>query len=437
LPVPNEKAIEYTTSIAMALGCEIEPHSIFHRKNYFYPDMPKNYQISQYDIPIGSRGEVEIEVDGETKKVGITRVHLEEDTGKTVHAGESGRIHEADYALEDFNRAGTPLVEIVSEPNITSADEARGFAQDLRATLEYLGVSDVRMEEGSLRVDANISVAPPGEMGAKVEIKNMNSMRSLHRALLYEDERQRKAIQAGEEIDQATRHWDEDKGATTGGRLKEYSSDYRYFPEPDLVPIEPQVEWLRQLQEELPELPAARRSRLVGAGLSRKDAETLSATKALGDFFDQAVRSGDADFKSIANWIINNPFEKMGRGPGGGGPGGDALLAIPPADFAELVGLVGSKRISNNQGKSVLAEMLSSGRKASEIVADAAMEQISDLGELEAIVDSVIASNEEVAERIRSGDQKPFGFLVGQVMKESKGQADPGIVNKILKERLS
>src|SRR5688500_10716391 len=249
----NEKAVEYTTKIAMALGCDIAPRSLFHRKNYFYPDMPKNYQISQYDLPVGERGSLEVEVDGEFFTVGITRAHLEEDTGKLLHIGGGGRIHDADYSLEDFNRAGTPLVEIVSEPDITSPAIARAYATELRAILEYLGVSDVRMEEGSMRVDANISVAPPGERGKKVEIKNMNSLRSVYRALEYEERRQREVLRAGGTITQSTRHWDEKAAKTKELRTKEESFDYRYFPEPDLVLLEPPVEWLRQLREEEPE----------------------------------------------------------------------------------------------------------------------------------------------------------------------------------------
>ena len=232
LPTMNEKAVEYTTKIAMALGCDIAPRSLFHRKNYFYPDMPKNYQISQYDLPVGERGSLEVEVDGEFFTVGITRAHLEEDTGKSLHMGGGGRIHDADYSLEDFNRAGTPLVEIVSEPDITSPAIARAYATELRAILEYLGVSDVRMEEGSMRVDANISVAPPGERGKKVEIKNMNSLRSVYRALEYEERRQREVLRAGGTITQSTRHWDEKAAKTKELRTKEEAFDYRYFPEP-------------------------------------------------------------------------------------------------------------------------------------------------------------------------------------------------------------
>ena len=251
LPVPNERAIAFAIKIGLALGCAIAPWSIFHRKNYFYPDMPKNYQISQYDIPLCLRGSLDVTTDAGTRRVGITRVHLEEDTGKSIHMGAGGRIHDAEYSLEDFNRAGTPLVEVVTEPDMTSPDEARAFAQELRSILEYLQVSDVRMEEGSVRFDANISVAPPGERGAKVEVKNLNSLRSLHRALAHEEQRQREVLRAGGQIEQSTRHWDEKAAVTRPLRSKEHAFDYRYFPEPDLVPIEPSPEWLEAISGEL------------------------------------------------------------------------------------------------------------------------------------------------------------------------------------------
>ncbi len=263
LPVPNEKAIEYTIKIGLALDCEIAPRSLFHRKNYFYPDMPKNYQISQYDLPLCINGHLDVEVDGDARRIGITRVHLEEDTGKTAHAGATGRIGGAEYALEDYNRAGVPLVEVVSEPDMRTPEEARAYFTELRGTLEALGVSDVRMEEGSLRCDANISVRVAGdaELGTKVEIKNLNSIRSIYQALRYEQGRQIDAIKRGEKLIQETRHWEENRGVTSHGRSKEYAFDYRYFPEPDLAPIEPDPEWIEKLRAELPELPAARRRR--------------------------------------------------------------------------------------------------------------------------------------------------------------------------------
>ncbi|MEX2587962.1 MAG: Asp-tRNA(Asn)/Glu-tRNA(Gln) amidotransferase subunit GatB [Actinomycetota bacterium] len=433
LPTMNEKAIEYTTKIAMALGCEVAPRSIFHRKNYFYPDMPKNYQISQYDLPIGSHGILEVEVDGQRHKVGITRAHLEEDTGKSLHMGGGGRIHDADYSLEDFNRAGTPLVEIVSEPDITSPAVARAYVGELRSILEYLGVSDVRMEEGSMRVDANISVAPPGERGVKVEIKNMNSIRSVLRALQYEEKRQRKVLGAGGSLDQSTRHWDEKSGKTNPLRSKEEAFDYRYFPEPDLVPVEPGVEWLRQLKEELPVLPAERRRTYEDdLGLSAYDAQVLTATPGLGDLFETALNSAtQADAKQIANWVTNNLAGLLAAD-------GEATLdTVKPADLAGLVDMVAAGDLSTNQGQDVLAKMLNTGKDPKALVDEAGIKQVSDSSELESIIDSTIADNPEVAERIRAGDQKPFGFLMGQVMKATKGQGNPKVVTEILKKKLS
>ncbi|MBA2725753.1 MAG: Asp-tRNA(Asn)/Glu-tRNA(Gln) amidotransferase subunit GatB, partial [Actinobacteria bacterium] len=293
LPVPNKRAIEYTMLIAAALNCRIAEYSLFHRKNYFYPDMPKNYQISQYDNPLGHEGYVEITGDFGTRKVGINRVHLEEDTGKSIHVGGTGRIADSEYSLEDFNRAGTPLVEIVSEPDIGSAEEARAFVTELRAILESLDVSDVRMEEGSMRVDANVSVAlkDADEYGAKVEVKNMNSIRSVGRALAHEEQRQRTALDAGEGLIQETRHFDEKAGTTSSLRTKEFAFDYRYFPEPDMVPFEPDEAWVQSVVGVLPELPAARRERFIsGYALSPSDAGILTSSRAMGDWLEQAVK---------------------------------------------------------------------------------------------------------------------------------------------------
>lgn len=433
LPTMNAKAIEYTTKIAMALGCEVAPHSVFHRKNYFYPDMPKNYQISQYDLPIGTHGMLDVDVDGRRHKVGITRAHLEEDTGKSLHMGGGGRIHDADYSLEDFNRAGTPLVEIVSEPDIPSAEVARAYVAELRSILEYLDVSDVRMEEGSMRVDANISVAPPGERGVKIEIKNMNSIRSVLRALQYEEKRQRKVISANGALEQSTRHWDEKSGKTNPLRTKEEAFDYRYFPEPDLLPIEPAVEWLRQLKEELPVLPAERRRTYQDdLGLSVYDAQVLTASPALGNLFEKALNSATkADAKQIANWVTNNLSGLLAADP-------DASPdTVKPADLADLVDMVAGGDLSTNQAQSVLADMLSTGKNPKTLVEEAGIKQVSDTSELEGVVEQVIAENADVAERIRQGDQKPFGFLMGQVMKATKGQGNPKVVTEILKKKLS
>ncbi|HVF12286.1 MAG TPA: Asp-tRNA(Asn)/Glu-tRNA(Gln) amidotransferase subunit GatB [Actinomycetota bacterium] len=433
LPVANEKAIEYTMSIAMALGCDVAPRSIFHRKNYFYPDMPKNYQISQYDIPIGGVGKLEIEVAGKVHEVGITRVHLEEDTGKSLHVGGGGRIHESTYSLEDFNRAGTPLVEIVTEPDITSPEVARAFVTELRSIIEYLGVSDVRMEEGSMRVDANISVAPPGERGTKAEVKNMNSIRSVFRALEYEQRRQSDLLSQGGGLEQSTRHWDEKTGVTHAMRTKEFAFDYRYFPEPDLLPIEPSVEWLRQLREEIPELPAERRTRLVAEqGVTPDQAAVLTASRAIGEFFDEArVAANKAEPRQVANWIANDVSGLLAAG------GEDFnTLKISPADLAKLVDLVAEGELSKAQGAKVLGEMVSTGTGPDPIIEREGMKQVSDPAAIEAAVDQAIKDNPEVADRIRAGEDKPFGFMVGQVMKHTKGQGNPGMINDLLRKRL-
>src|SRR5947208_5901882 len=302
LPVPNRAAIEGTIKIGLALGSEIAPRALFHRKNYFYPDMPKNFQISQYDLPLCAGGHLDIEVNGETRRIGMTRVHLEEDTGKTTHAGTTGPIAEAEYALVDYNRAGVPLVEVVSEPDIRSAEEARAYLTELRALLEALGVSDVRMEEGSLRCDCNISTRPAGhpEYGVKVEIKNLNSIRSLYNAVRYEEERQRKALQGGEALVQETRHWDENKGVTSTLRSKEYAFDYRYFPEPDLPPVEPSAQWIEEIRASLPELPQARRARYEERYALKPAVARQLAAPGWWGFFDEAVDLG-ADAAFAAN----------------------------------------------------------------------------------------------------------------------------------------
>ncbi|HEY8201336.1 MAG TPA: Asp-tRNA(Asn)/Glu-tRNA(Gln) amidotransferase subunit GatB [Actinomycetota bacterium] len=433
LPVPNERAIEYAAMIALAIGCQIAPRSIFHRKNYFYPDMPKNYQISQYDIPIGSGGALAIDVDGASSVVGITRAHLEEDTGKSIHVGGGGRIHDAEYSLEDYNRAGTPLVEIVTEPDMHSAEQARAFATELRSILEHLDVSDVRMEEGSLRIDANISVARPGERGVKTEVKNMNSIRSVYRALAFEEQRQRQALRWGEPLIQGTRHWDEKAGVTKPLRTKEFAFDYRYFPEPDLVPIEPSPEWVARLIHEMPDLPAARRRRLVEEfALTPYDAAVLTASRALGDFFQLAwIAAEKAEPKQLANWLVN---DLVGRLAERGEDIADSKVA--PDALAFLVDLVADGTISGAQGKEVLAEMVASGTPPADIVAERGLKQVSDRSELEQAVDGVLAANPDVVAKIQAGDPKPLGFLVGQVMRATKGQANPAVVNALLRERL-
>ncbi|HEX5950273.1 MAG TPA: Asp-tRNA(Asn)/Glu-tRNA(Gln) amidotransferase subunit GatB, partial [Actinomycetota bacterium] len=434
LPVPNERAIEYIVRIGLALDCRIAPHSVFHRKNYFYPDMPKNFQISQYDLPVCVDGHLDIEVDGTTRRVGITRVHQEEDTGKTSHGSVSGRIHEADSALVDYNRAGVPLVEVVSEPDIRTPEEAGAYLRELRATLEALGVSDVRMEEGSLRCDANISTRRAGEdaFGVKVEVKNLNSIRSLERALRFEETRQRAALDAGERLVQETRHWDEDGGATHTLRSKEEAFDYRYFPEPDLPPLEPDPAWVEEIRSNLPELPAAKRARYVRElGLKPEQALLLAGSAATAAFFEETLALG-ADPKAAANWITQDLAglaNKAHMEP--------ADSKVTPGHVADLVRLVADGTVSATGAKQVLEVAFETGEPAEAIVEARGLRQVTDTAALEAWVDEAIAENPGPVEQFKGGKEGIIGFLVGQVMKRSGGSANPKVVNELLRERLS
>jgi aspartyl-tRNA(Asn)/glutamyl-tRNA(Gln) amidotransferase subunit B len=434
LPVPNERAIEYIVRIGVALDCEIAPRSLFHRKNYFYPDMPKNFQISQYDLPICVQGHLDVEVDGQVRRIGITRVHMEEDTGKTTHGSASGRIHEADFALVDYNRAGVPLVEVVSEPDIRSPEEAGVYLRELRATLEALGVSDVRMEEGSLRCDANISTRRVGDdgLGVKVEIKNLNSIRSLERALRFEEERQRAALEAGDEIIQETRHWDEDRGTTHTLRSKEEAFDYRYFPEPDLPPLEPDRAWVEQIRASLPELPAARRARYVRElGLKPEQAALLSTSIDSAAFFEETLALG-ADPKAAANWVTQDLAGLLNKAHL---DLGDAK--VTPSHVADLVRLVADGTLSGTGAKQVLEEVFETGGSVEVIVEARGLRQVTDASALEAWVDEAIAENPGPVEQFRGGKEGILGFLVGQVMKKSGGSANPKLVNEVLRERIA
>jgi aspartyl-tRNA(Asn)/glutamyl-tRNA(Gln) amidotransferase subunit B len=435
LPVPNREAIRRIILIGLAVGSEIAPHSLFHRKNYFYPDMPKNYQISQYDLPICVGGHLDVDLpDGTTSRIGITRVHMEEDTGKTVHASATGRIHDADAALIDFNRAGVPLVECVSEPDIRSPEEAAAYLRELRATLESLDVSDVRMEEGSLRCDANISMRPVGTeaFGTKVEIKNMNSIRSLERALHFEIERQTKALEAGETIAQETRHWDEDSGSTKSMRSKEEAFDYRYFPEPDIPALEPGEEWIAEIRAGLPELPRARRARYeTDDGLKPDVARVLVGDRASSALFDDTVALG-ADPKAAANWITQDlagSLNKLDVDP--------TASPVTAQHIADLIALVADDTVSGAGAKQALEEAVATGDPIAAIVERKGLTQVSDSGALGAIADEVLAENPEVVEQFRGGKEAVIGFLVGQVMKKSAGSANPKLAKELLLERLS
>ena len=433
LPVLNEKALEYAVKAGLALGCEIAHFTKFDRKNYFYPDLPKAYQISQYDLPLCRNGALEFEVNGETRRVRIARVHLEEEAGKTVHSGDN--IMGSEYSLVDYNRGGIPLIEIVTEPDIRSPEEARLFMEKLRTILLYTGVSDCKMQEGSLRCDANISLRPFGEakLGERTEVKNLNSFRALQRALEYEVRRQSALLDAGEPVERDTRHWNEQQGVTISMRSKEDAQDYRYFPDPDLVPVTLTAEQIERWRSELPELPDQKAARFVAEfGLPKYDAQVLTASKEVAAFFEATVeRFGEP--KTVSNWVMGEILRlikemeiDIEQEP----------IPISPEGLAELLGLVRQGTISNNVGKEVLETMFKTGKSAAEIVKEQGLEQISDTGELEALVDQVIAENPGPVEDVRSGKAKAIGFLVGQVMKASRGKANPQRVNEILRQRL-
>jgi aspartyl-tRNA(Asn)/glutamyl-tRNA(Gln) amidotransferase subunit B len=429
LPVTNEQAILFALQIAAALECEVAPRSIFHRKNYFYPDSPKAYQISQFDIPIASSGRL-----GEIR---IHRAHLEEDAAKMIHVGESGRIHGSGASLVDFNRGGTPLVEIVTEPDLRSAAEAAAWARLLRETVRQLGVSDVNMEEGSLRVDGNISVRPPGskELGTKTELKNMNSFRFLERGIEAELARQRELIEAGGTVAQETLHFNPGDGTLTPLRSKEEAHDYRYFPEPDLVPLAPSEAMLREARESLPELPAARAARYQEQmGLAQDTAALLAADPETAGYFERTVgEAGAMEPRVVANWVTGELAAALRQE---GGEASAAESKVGPAALAALVGMVQEKKISNSSGKAVLATLVAEGGDPAEIVEREGLAQISDSGELEAIVAAAVDSNPQAADQIRSGNQKAIGAIVGAVMKETKGRADGGEVTRLIRAKL-
>ena len=433
LPVPNEAAISAIVKIGLALGSQIAPHSLFHRKNYFYPDMPKNYQISQFDLPICVGGHLDVDLpDGGSSSVGITRVHMEEDTGKTSHGSASGRIHDADSALIDFNRAGVPLVECVSEPDMRTPEEAGAYLRTLRATLESLDVSDVRMEEGSLRCDANVSLRPEGsaEFGTKVEIKNMNSVRSMERALAFEIERQTAALRAGDQVVQETRHWDEDGGATKSMRSKEEAFDYRYFPEPDIPALDPDRAWVEEIRAMVPELPGARRARYEAElGLRPDVVRVLVADREATSLFEATVAAG-ADPAAAATWITQDLAGLLNRA-------GDDASKVTADHLVDLLGLLAGDVVSGAGAKQVLEEAFTTGDRIDVIVERRGLAQVSDAGELGAIADRVIADNPDAAAKFRDGNEGVLGFLVGQVMKASGGSANPKLAQELLRERLT
>ncbi len=430
LPVLNAKVLEFAVRTGLALNCRILPFSKFDRKNYYYPDLPKNFQISQYDLPIAVDGHLDIEVGGETRRIGITRVHMEEDAGKLVHAGT---IAKADYTLVDYNRTGVPLLEIVSEPDIRSAEEAKAYLEKLKAILQYIDVSDCKMEEGSLRCDANISLRPKGEnkFGTKAEIKNLNSFKAVQKSLEYEAVRQAEVLDEGGRVVQETRSWDEARGITVSLRSKEQAHDYRYFPEPDLVPMVVDPAWVEDIRRSLPELPDARKARLMkDYGLSAYDAGAITANRKMADYFDATVAAG-ADAKAAANWLMG----ELSRQLNAAGRDIDDC-PVTPGQLAGLIDLLAQGTISGKIAKTVFEAMWTSGKDAATIVKEQGLVQISDAGAIEAVVDKVIAANPQSIADYKAGKERAIGFLVGQVMKETKGRANPELVNKLLRERM-
>ncbi|HEX8729173.1 MAG TPA: Asp-tRNA(Asn)/Glu-tRNA(Gln) amidotransferase subunit GatB [Ktedonobacterales bacterium] len=435
LPVINEQAVDYLIMTALALHCEIPDFSKFDRKNYFYPDLPKGYQISQYDRPLSHDGYLTINLHGAEKRIGITRVHLEEDTGRLAHINEDGDS----YSLVDLNRAGVPLMEIVSEPDMRSPEEARLYMEKLRSILVYLGVSSGKMEEAALRCDANISVRPRGqqEFGVKTEIKNMNSFRAVERALTYEAQRQIEELKAGHSIVQSTRGWIEDKGITVLQRVKENSDDYRYFPEPDLPPLVISREWVERLRASLPELPDAARERFERAyGLSVYDAEQLTAERALAEYFEATLKAGkaadrQARAKAAANWIVGDLRRLLNAASLD-----IAESKVAPAGLAELLDMIDGGTISGKQAKDVLEKAFASGQSPKAVVEAEGISQLSDTGELESIVDAVIAENPKAVEDFHAGKSSAVQFLMGQVMKRTKGRARPDVVIPLLQSKL-
>jgi len=431
LPLLNETAVEYGILAGLALNCTISVESKFDRKNYFYPDLPKAYQISQYDQPLCRDGWVEFELEQELLHAGVTRVHLEEEAGKSIHSGDN--ILGSDYSSIDYNRAGIPLIEIVTEPDLRSPAQAKAFLEQLKRTLQYIDVSDCKMEEGSLRCDANISLRPQGgrAFGTKVEIKNLNSFRAVERALDHEVQRQRNVLETGAAVVQDTRAWNEAKGVTVSMRSKEESHDYRYFPEPDLPPLAVNQVWVEELRQSLPEMPLSKRNRIMEQyGLGRYASDFLANSAIWADFFECAAKQY-GNYKVLCNWlmgdvsrVLNARQEELPQS------------RLTPAALVELLRLVDDEIISGSQAKDVLEEVCATGRSSKQVTADLGMEQISDEDELTAMVEEVLAAHPEQAQRCREGEERLVGYFVGQVMKLSRGQANPKRVNALLRQKL-
>lgn len=426
LPVANKTAIEYGMRAAMALNCNIAKDSHFDRKNYFYPDNPKAYQISQDDQPIGYDGWIEIEVEGKKKKIRIERVHLEEDAGKNIH-GTDG------YSYVDLNRQGTPLIEIVSEADMRSPEEAYAYLDAIRSIIQFSGVSDVKLEEGSMRCDANISLRPYGqeEFGTKAELKNLNSLNNVRKGLIFEEKRQAKVLMSGGEIQQETRRYDDASGQTILMRIKEGASDYRYFPEPDLPVLEISDEWIEEVRASLPELPEARRARYTKElGLPDYDAMVLTLSKEMSDFFESTLDEG-ADAKQASNWLMGEVSAYLNS---------EHIelhdTKLTPNNLAGMINLIADGTISSKMAKKVFKELIENGGDAKEVVVAKGLIQLSDPAQLLPVINDILSANEQSIEDFKNGKDRAVGFLVGQIMKATKGQANPGVVNKLLMEEL-
>ena len=438
LPVLNKKAVEMAVRAALALHCTVHEHSRFARKNYFYPDLPKGYQISMYELPLATGGWLELDVDGSRKRVGITRLHLEDDAAKALHELPPGvaplKPGEPEWTYVDFNRGGTPLIEIVSEPDIRTPEEAYAYLTTLKQVMLFTETSDCNMEEGSLRCDANVSVRPRGsaQFGTKVEVKNLNSFRYLQHALEFEIERHVAALESGGKLEQETRLWNQAAGRTESMRTKERAHDYRYFPEPDLLPVHVSAEWREAIRATMPELPEAKRARFVEQyGITAYDAGVLTATRALADYFENVVRSG-APAKLAANWIITEllgRLNEMGKGI--------SESPVSPERLAKIISLMANQTITTSGAKATLTISTNTGRDPEEIVATEGLRQISDTSTIERAVREVIEKNRENVAKYRAGNEGVFNFFVGQVMRATRGQANPQIVNEVLQRLLA
>ncbi|MGI6614811.1 MAG: Asp-tRNA(Asn)/Glu-tRNA(Gln) amidotransferase subunit GatB [Dethiobacteria bacterium] len=429
LPLLNRRAVEYGVLAALALNCQVQEKSIFARKNYFYPDLPKAYQISQDDYPLARGGYLEIDLPEGSRRINLQRAHLEEEAGKLVHAGDS--IMSAAYSLVDYNRAGVPLLEIVTEPEITSGREARLFLEELRRLLRYTGVSDVKMEEGSLRCDANLSLRPAGssELGTRTEVKNLNSFRAVEQALNYEAERQARILAGGGEVIQATCHWDDSRKATMVMRMKEGAADYRYFPEPDLPPLLLERSYIEALKEKLPELPRQKRQRLRERyGLDDEEAAIIADTREMADFFERAAENYQ-DHRNLANWVQGDLIYQLREA-------GKEIEQISPALLVELLEMLDRGEINRPVAKELLEEMVKSGASPRRLVKKRGLGKISGTEELAPLVEQVITENPEAAENYRRGKKKALAFLVGKVMALTRGRADPQELNRLFKEKL-